>query len=979
MHPHVDDAVLAEFVAGLSLETQVRLTGGQTFWTTARIPVPRVAQFPVAEGSVAEVPVGEGPAADVPVTEVPGAEVPISEVSEAELPGVVMSDGPHGLRKQDPRSGDNLGLSGSVPATCFPPLVALAQTWAPETARAVGEAIGQEALAQEVDVVLGPGVNLKRDPRGGRNFEYFSEDPILTGHLAAAWITGLQSTGVGACLKHFVANDAETERGAMSSEVSTRALREVYFRPFVRAIRTARPAAIMCSYNRLNGERVAESRSLLTDLLRTEWGFTGAVISDWGAITNRPAALAAGADLAMPGPRMYDDAAIIQAVRTGQLSAQSLRESAARVIRLGLGRPDQERLGLGRLDQERLGQGQLDQERPGPGRPSNTPATAKLAAGCGGESAPPQPATVSASAAKPALPAKPKSRAALYRKHHELAREVAAQAIVLLRNENAALPLDPTQSLAVIGEFARQPRYQGGGSSHVNATQVDIPLTEIRRRWAGPVTFAPGYVIPQAADTSLPAGAEESSLAVGQESACAVAREAALAVGQESACAVAREAALAVGQESACAVVRDAALAVERESALAVAQAASAAVVFLGLPENAESEGFDRTHIELPAAQLELARAVAQVQPRTVAVVMHGTVVRLAPIAQVVPAILDAGLPGQGGGAALAGILCGDINPSGKLAETVPARLEDTPGYLDFPGAFGHHQYAEGVFTGHRWYDARRIPVTYPFGHGLSYTHFDYSDLQVRFLPGEPLSAGGGSENAAAGTAQQARTQAGELRRNLPGEPESGGVAEKRESARVGGFSAGMAVEVSVEVRNTGARAGREVVQFYVQPPRRVAPRPVRELKGFAAVTLQPGEAARVSARIPWEELAYWDPQAKAWFVEPGEHIVYAAASSQDLRCELGVDFGGRNAPLRITRETPISQLLADPVAAGPMRRAMIDAGLAPAAPAEFSASENVQVLASSTIGMLRALGTSPEILAELFASLAAAGLEVCE
>ncbi|KMY23917.1 hypothetical protein ACU19_01410 [Actinobaculum suis] len=858
----------------------------------------------------------------------------MSEVSEAELPGVVMSDGPHGLRKQDPRSGDNLGLSGSVPATCFPPLVALAQTWAPETARAVGEAIGQEALAQEVDVVLGPGVNLKRDPRGGRNFEYFSEDPILTGHLAAAWITGLQSTGVGACLKHFVANDAETERGAMSSEVSARALREVYFRPFVRAIRTARPAAIMCSYNRLNGERVAESRSLLTDLLRTEWGFTGAVISDWGAITNRPAALAAGADLAMPGPRLYDDAAIIQAVRTGQLSAQSLRESAARVIRLGLGRldqerldlgrPDQERLDLGRPDQERLDQGQLDQERPGPGRPSNTPATAKLAAGCGGESAPPQPATVSASAAKPALPAKPESQAALYRKHHELAREVAAQAIVLLRNENAALPLDPTQSLAVIGELARQPRYQGGGSSHVNATQVDIPLTEIRRRWAGSVTFAPGYVIPQAADTSsLPAGAEES--------------------------------------------------------ALAVAQAASAAVVFLGLPENAESEGFDRTHIELPAAQLELARAVAQVQPRTVVVVMHGTVVRLAPIAQVVPAILDAGLPGQGGGAALAGILCGDINPSGKLAETVPARLEDTPGYLDFPGAFGHHQYAEGVFTGHRWYDARRIPVTYPFGHGLSYTHFDYSDLQVRFLPGEPLSAGGGLDNAAAGTAQRARAQAGELRRNLPGEPESGGVAEKRESARAGGFSAGMAVEVSVEVRNTGARAGREVVQFYVQPPRRVAPRPVRELKGFAAVTLQPGEAARVSARIPWEELAYWDPQAKAWFVEPGEHIVYAAASSQDLRCELGVDFGGRNAPLRITRETPISRLLADPVAAGPMRRAMIDAGLAPAAPAEFSASENVQVLASSTIGMLRALGTNPEILAELFASLAAAGLEVCE
>ncbi|WP_218055971.1 glycoside hydrolase family 3 C-terminal domain-containing protein [Actinobaculum suis] len=952
MHPHVDDAVLAEFVAGLSLETQVRLTGGQTFWTTAPIPVPRVAELPVgespvgegpvaelpvAEGSVAEVPVGEGPAADVPVTEAPISEVPISEVSEAELPGVVMSDGPHGLRKQDPRSGDNLGLSGSVPATCFPPLVALAQTWAPETARAVGEAIGQEALAQEVDVVLGPGVNLKRDPRGGRNFEYFSEDPILTGHLAAAWITGLQSTGVGACLKHFVANDAETERGAMSSEVSARALREVYFRPFVRAIRTARPAAIMCSYNRLNGERVAESRSLLTDLLRTEWGFTGAVISDWGAITNHPAALAAGADLAMPGPRLYDDAAIIQAVRTGQLSAQSLRESAARVIRLGLGRPDQ----------ERLNQGRLDQERPGPGRPSNTPATAKLAAGCGGESAPPQPATVSASAAKPALPAKPESQAALYRKHHELAREVAAQAIVLLRNENAALPLDPTQSLAVIGEFARQPRYQGGGSSHVNATQVDIPLTEIRRRWAGPVTFAPGYVIPQAADTSLPAGAEE--------------------------------AALAVAPESACAVVRDAALAVERESALAVAQAASAAVVFLGLPENAESEGFDRTHIELPAAQLELARAVAQVQPRTVAVVMHGTVVRLAPIAQVVPAILDAGLPGQGGGAALAGILCGDINPSGKLAETVPARLEDTPGYLDFPGAFGHHQYAEGVFTGHRWYDARRIPVTYPFGHGLSYTHFDYSDLQVRFLPGEPLSAGGELDNAAAGTAQRARAQAGELRRNLPGEPESGGVAEKRESARAGGFSAGMAMEVSVEVQNTGARAGREVVQFYVQPPRRVAPRPVRELKGFAAVTLQPGEAARVSARIPWEELAYWDPQVKAWFVEPGEHIVYAAASSQDLRCELGVDFGGHNAPLRITRETPISRLLADPVAAGPMRRAMIDAGLAPAAPAEFSASENVQVLASSTIGMLRALGTSPEILAELFASLAAAGLEVCE
>ncbi|HTU75924.1 MAG TPA: glycoside hydrolase family 3 C-terminal domain-containing protein [Trebonia sp.] len=668
----------------------------------------------------------------------------------AGVPAVRFSDGPHGLRRTDTDAPS--AVARSKPATCFPPAAGLAQSWDPDLARRVGVALARECRAAGVDVLLGPGVNIKRSPLAGRNFEYYSEDPVLTAVLATAWIRGVQSGGVGTSVKHFAANNAEHDRMRSSSDIDPRALREIYLHAFQRVVRDAQPWTIMCSYNKINGVFAAENHFLLTEVLRDEWGFDGAVVSDWGAVADRAAAVAAGCDLAMPSPGAASDAELGQAVRQGQLPEAALDQAVARITTLA------KRAEAGRAEAERA-RAERAEASQGPG-----------GAGYDADA------------------------------HHALAREAAARSIALLKNDDDLLPLSPDQSIAVIGVFAAEPRYQGGGSSHVTPTRLDSGLDGIRTQ-APSAAYAPGFTV----DGS---GADEALVA----------------------------------------------------EAVAAARAADSVVLFLGLAALQESEGFDRTTIDLPAEQLQLAAAVVAANPRTVAAVSHGGVLRLAPLADLVPAILDGALLGQAGGSALADVIFGLVNPSGRLAETVPVRIQDTAAYLNFPGEHSHVLYGEGIFVGYRWHDARDLPVTFPFGHGLSYTTFGYGDLRL--------------------------------------------------SADEAGIS------VTVAVTNTGSRAGREVVQAYVGLPSSAVGRAPRELKGFAVVDLEPGERGDVVIEVRRDDLAYWDRRVDRLVVEGGDYAVSVGASSRDLRASGCVTVAGDALRIPLTLESTLMEVLADPVAA---------------------------------------------------------------
>ena len=654
--------------------------------------------------------------------------------SEGGLPSIAMTDGPNGLRKQE-GSSDALGLSESVPATCFPPAVGLSQTWNPDLAARIGKAIGAEALARQVSVVLGPGINLKRSPLGGRNFEYYSEDPVLSAAFGEAWVRGVQSVDVGASLKHFAANNQETDRMRVSAAIDERTLHELYLRAFGHIVRTARPWTVMCSYNRINGVHASESRELLTDILRDTWGFDGVVVSDWGAVVDRVRSVAAGLDLMMPfgGDELDDDVAA--AVDDGRLDPQALQQSADRMIGLV--------------------------ERAAPHIRSEN-------------------GTFDVDA------------------HHALAREAAAQAIVLLRNDDNLLPFDTSESLAVIGTMASQPRYQGGGSSKVNATKVDIPLDEIKSHAGSEVVYAAGYT------TDDNDSQNRSDLI---------------------------------------------------SDAVAAARSATNVVLFLGLAEHQESEGFDRTTIDLPADQLELAEAVLAVNPRTAVVLSRGGVLRVAPL--LAPAILDGALLGQAGGGAIADVLFGSVNPSGRLSETIPLRLEDNPSYLNFPGEFQHVTYGEGLFIGYRWYDARKMNLSYPFGHGLSYTDFDYRDLTV-------------TETAD-----------------------------------------GLAVEVTIA--NVGSVDGREVVQVYSGIETSSVSRPVRELKAFASVDVKAGEEQCVTISVPRDVLAYWDVRVHDFVVEGATYRIDVGASSRDIRLHADVEVKGDEITIPLTTNSTIAEVVSVP------------------------------------------------------------------
>jgi beta-glucosidase len=631
------------------------------------------------------------------------------------IPRIMVSDGPHGLRAQ-PGEGDHVGIGGSVPATCFPTASALGSSWNPELFRAVGEALGREAKKLGVSVVLGPGINMKRSPLCGRNFEYVSEDPWLAGELATAMVHGTQSQGIGTSLKHYAANNQEDDRLRVSAEVDERTLREIYLPAFERVVKLSQPWTVMCAYNKVNGIYCSEHHWLLTEVLREEWGFEGLVVSDWGAVHDRVAALKGGLDLEMPPNLGVSDAAIVAAVRDGSLDESILDESVSRVLHL------------------------VDRSQP---------------------------------ALREDASFDPDD-------HHALARRAARESAVLLKNDGNVLPLEPESgsTVAVIGEFARTPRYQGTGSSQVNPTRLDVALEELQSALAGraEVGFAAGFGIGTTDDD------DDEQLF---------------------------------------------------QEAVELASGADHVVVFLGLPGEDESEGFDRTHIDLPANQLVLLHALAEVHDRLIVILANGGVVRVSTWEDRVAAILECWLSGQAAGGAAVDLLLGVANPSGKLAETIPVRLQDNSSYLNFPGEEGIVQYGEGIFIGYRGYDTLIQPVSYPFGFGLSYTSFRIDDVDVSI---------------------------------------TGSVAD-----------GDLAVTVTASVTNTGRRSGAEVVQVYVGDIEASVARPLRELKGFVKVQLEPGETQQVSCQLDERAFAFWSRRFQRWVVESGEFMIAIGSSSRDL------------------------------------------------------------------------------------------------
>lgn len=623
------------------------------------------------------------------------------------LEPVGLADGPHGLRRTD-TGGDHLGLAGSRPATCFPTAATLGSTWDVELLEAVGRALGDEALEQGVAVVLGPGFNIKRHPAGGRCFEYLSEDPVLSGELAAAMVRGIQSRGVGACLKHYAVNNQESFRLVVDALVDERTLREVYLRAFEIAVTASAPWTVMCSYNLVNGTYASEHRELLTEILRDEWGFDGLVMSDWGAVNDRIAGIRAGLDLEMPGSNGAFDREILDALASGDLDEADVDRCAERVVHL--------------LQRAR-------RDRP-----------------------------VSDSDA-----------------HHALGRRAAAAGSVLLTNDGL-LPLAPDLTrIAVIGAFAEHPRYQGAGSSQVQPTRLDRVLDELRARVGGTeVAYAPGYD----PDT----GATTPALL---------------------------------------------------SAALDAAADAEVVVVCAGLPSALESEGFDRSSLDLPAGMVALIEALAAAAAPVVVVLSNGGAVHL-PWADRVEAVLECWLGGQAGAGAIVDVLFGDAEPGGRLAESIPEHVAQLPAHRNFPGEPRQVQHREGPFVGYRFHDTAGVPARFPFGHGGSYTTFEWSDVAV--------------------------------------------VVD------------GTDVRVSLTVTNTGSRPGSDVVQVYVRDVESSVRRPDKELKGFAKVHLAPGASEEVVIRLDRRAFAIWDVAAHDWLVEAGTFEIVVARSSADPVAEIAID-----------------------------------------------------------------------------------------
>ena len=656
------------------------------------------------------------------------------------IPSYMITDGPHGLRKSLASSTGETDLDDSVPATCFPPAAGLSSSWNPELIHKVGEAMAEECIQEKVAVILGPGVNIKRNPLGGRCFEYWSEDPYLAGHEAIGIVEGVQSKGVGTSLKHFAANNQETDRLRVDARISPRALREIYFPAFEHIVKKAQPWTIMCSYNRINGVHSAQNHWLLTDVLRDEWGFEGIVMSDWGADHDRGASLNAGLNLEMPPS--YTDDQIVYAARDGRIAPAQL---------------------------DRMAQGMIDLIN--------------------------------------------KARAAMsidgYRfdvdAHDEVAHQAAIESIVLLKNDDAILPLnaDPAtpQKIAVIGEFARTPRYQGGGSSHITPTKMTSFLDTLAERGIK-AAFAPGFTLDmEPADPAL------------------------------------------------------------ESEAVKTAKNADVVLMFLGLPEAAESEGFDRDTLDMPAKQIALLEQVAAANKNVVVVLSNGSVITVAPWAKNAKGILESWLLGQSGGPALADVIFGQVSPSGKLAQSIPLDINDDPSMLNWPGEEGHVDYGEGVFVGYRYYDTYGKAVDYPFGYGLSYATFEITGVAV---------------------------------------------------AKTGANTA----TVTATVTNTSDVDAAETVQVYVVPGKADVARPKHELKGFTKVFLKAGESKTVTIDLDERAFAYWSEKYNDWHVEAGEYAIEVGVSSRDIAdtVAVGLDGDGKTQPL--TEWSTYGEWEADPFGA---------------------------------------------------------------
>ena len=657
----------------------------------------------------------------------------LKEVEHLGIPKVMVSDGPHGLRKQDEK-GDHLGINDSIKAVCFPPAVLSACSFDRGLMEEMGKAIGREAQANDVSVVLGPAVNIKRSPLCGRNFEYYSEDPYLAGEIAAAFVKDVQSQHVGTSIKHFAANNQEYRRMSSSSEVDERTLREIYFPAFETAVKKAQPYTFMCSYNQINGTFASENKWLLTDVLRGEWGFKGYVMSDWGAVNDRVKGLEAGLELEMPASGGDNDAMIVKAVKDGALEEKILDQAVERILRIIFEYADHRK---------------------------------------------PQEFTME--------------------KDHEEAQHIAEESMVLLKNENHILPLKTSEKAAFIGGFARNPRFQGGGSSHINCFKTTNVLDSVP--CDAQVVYAEGF----------PADRDFYDKALADE-------------------------------------------------AVKAAAEADKAVIFAGLPESFESEGYDRSHMRLPECQNRLITEILKVQPNTVIVLHNGSPVEMPWLGEI-KGLLETYLGGQAGGAAAANILYGKINPSGKLAETMPLKLSDNPSYLNFGGG-EKVEYREGIFVGYRYYDTKEMDVAFPFGYGLSYTTFAYSNLKLSM------------EN--------------------PTEKDT--------------------VMVSADVTNTGKSAGKEVVQLYIRDLTGSAIRPEKELKGFEKVFLEPGETKTVTMELNKRSFAWYNTELHDWFAASGDYEILVGASSRDIRLTETLHLNSsQRLPMHVHMNTTLGDLLRNP------------------------------------------------------------------
>lgn len=637
-------------------------------------------------------------------------------VKRLNIPEITVSDGPAGLRKQ----ADIDGVLTTVPCTCFPSESMLACSWDTALMEQLGKAMGEEAVYEGVNVILGPGCNIKRSPVCGRNFEYLSEDPYLSGVLAGHLIKGIQSTGTGTSLKHYIANNQEHRRLCVNAVIDERALREIYLKSFELAVKIGKPWTVMCSYNRVNGGYVCESKELLTDILRSEWGFDGVVVSDWGAVNDRVACLRAGLDLEMPSSGMVNTQKIIDAFHKEELDMDTLDRSVERVLELVFKAVEKKTI---KVSEE------------------------------------------------------------IKRINHKKAGQIAGECAVLLKNEQKILPVSQNEEIAFIGLFARNSRFEGGGSSHVIPTHIDSAYEEMCRLLGRNIPFAPGYNL----NSDIP---DEELISEAKE----------------------------------------------------IASGVQKVVIFAGLPESYESEGYDRKHMEIPASHSSLIKEVSKVNRNVIVVLSNGAPVTM-PWIDNTRAVMEGYLWGQAGAGAICELLLGISNPCGKLAESFPAILEHNPSYLNFPGEADEVHYRESIFVGYRYYGMKKLKPQFCFGHGLSYTSFEYSSL----------------------------------------------IMDSR------AFDESEEVSLSFKIKNTGDRPGKEIYQVYVKSLESNVNRPVKELKQFGKVELLPGEERVVYVKLDRSAFSHFCTHKKAFRVEEGEFEVQVGASCEDIRLAAGFKINSRD------------------------------------------------------------------------------------